>query len=143
MNYWDTSALVNLFVEQVHTQKYLRLYQQDQKILTAWHTVPECASAFCRLNREGHLGERELGELLARLEHLASHWFIICSGKRLEQLTLRMLRVHPLRAMDAIHLGAACLARGEDAAPMGFFTEDVRLENAALKEGFLSSADRR
>jgi len=136
MNYWDASALVNLFVEQAHTQKYLDLHQRDARILTAWHAVPECASAFCRLHREGLLGEKELGDLLARLENQSARWFVISSGKRLEQLTLRALRIHPLRAMDAIHLASACLARGDESAPMGFFTEDGRLETAAGKEGF-------
>ena len=138
MKYWDSSALVTLFVEQPQSTKYLEKAEQDPRVLTAWHAVPECASAFCRLRREGFLNESELNDLLFRLEGHAKHWYVISPGKRLEKLTVRALRVHPLRAMDAIHLAAACLARSEEEDPMGFFTEDNRLKEAAAKEGFFT-----
>jgi predicted nucleic acid-binding protein len=136
VNYWDSSALVTLFVEQTHTEKYLAKAEEDPQMLTAWHAVSECASAFCRLRRETLITELELNNLLIRLEEQSGNWFIITPAKRLERLTLRALRVHPLRAMDAIHLAAACLARNEEGPPMDFYSEDVRLLEAAAKEGF-------
>ncbi len=136
MNYWDSSALVTLFVEQSQSEKYLKKIKQDAEVLTAWHAVPECVSAFCRLQRENFITEAQLNTLIRHLEEAAENWYIITPGKRLEKLTLRSLRVHPLRAMDAIHLAAACLARNEESPAMGFFTEDARLRTAASKEGF-------
>jgi uncharacterized protein len=136
MNYWDSSALVLLFVEQPASQGYLARYAKNARVVTAWHAVPECASAFCRLRREGHLTERQLSELLDRLQAQANRWFILASGRRLEQLTLRVLRLHSLRAMGAIHLAAACLVRGEGSSRMGFLCEDAHLAEAAAKEGF-------
>lgn len=136
MNYWDSSALVTLFVDQPQSQKYLSKIKADPQVLTAWHAVSECASAFCRLRREERITERQLNGLLKDLEEMAGNWFIISPGKRLEKLTLRMLRVHPLRAMDAIHLAAACLSRSEDENVMCFYSEDIRLAEAAAKEGY-------
>jgi uncharacterized protein len=139
MNYWDSSAIVTLFVEQPCSRKYRELLERDQHVVTAWHAVPECASAFCRLRREGFLTESQLTELLTHLQAQAMSWYILASGSRLEHLTLRMLRIHPLRAMDALHLAAACLVRGDEVASMGFFCEDARLTEAAAKEGFTQS----
>jgi predicted nucleic acid-binding protein len=136
MNYWDSSAMVTLFVEQPASRKYCAILERDRQVVTAWHAVPECASAFCRLRREGYLTETQLTKLLADLQEQAANWYIIASSARLEKLTLRMLRIHPLRAMDALHLAAACLARGDEIAPMGFFCEDAHLAEAAAKEGF-------
>lgn len=137
MNYWDSSALVTLFIKQSQSEKYLKKIKQDPQVLTAWHAVPECVSAFCRLQREALITEEQLNDLIYNLEEEATNWFVISSGKRLEKLTLRALRVHPLRAMDAIHLAAAGLARNEESPAIGFFTEDNRLRTAATKEGFL------
>lgn len=137
MNYWDSSALVTLFVEQPCSAKYASLYARDGQVITAWHAVAECASAFCRLRREELVTESQLTELLARLQTHATNWYVLASGNRLELLTLRILRIHPLRAMDAIHLAAACLVRGDEPTPMGFFSEDARLSEAAAKEGFV------
>ena len=128
--------MVTLFVEQAQSGKYLAQIKQDPQVLTAWHAVPECASAFCRLRREAFISERQLNDLLKQLEEVVGNWFIISPGKRLEKLTLRALRIHPLRAMDAIHLAAACLARNEEDSGMGFFSEDICLSEAAAKEGF-------
>lgn len=139
MKYWDSSALVTLFVEQPCSAKYAALYEREGQVITAWHSVAECASAFCRLRREELLTEAQLTELLTHLQTQAENWYILASGNRLEKLTLRMLRIHPLRAMDAIHLAAACLVRGDELAPMGFFTEDARLTEAAAKEGFVQA----
>jgi len=134
--YWDSTALVALFVNQQGTKAALDRFAEDPLLVTAWHAVPECASAFCRLRREGHITETELQQLLRELDRQAAHWCIITPGQRLERLTLRLLRVHPLRAMDAIHLAAACLARTDDEPEALFFTFDTRLAEAASKEGF-------
>jgi uncharacterized protein len=136
VNYWYLSTFLTLFVEQPCSPKYRALHERDGQVVTAWHSVPECASAFCRLQRERLVTEAQLTKLLARLQAQAANWFILDSGTRLEHLTLRMLRIHPLRAMDALHLAAACLIRGDQIAPMVFFCEDARLAEAAAKEGF-------
>lgn len=137
MTYWDSSALVTLFVEQAVSHKYREIHARNPQVVTSWHAVPECASAFCRLRREGFLSENQLSEVLARLQSQSAHWFALASGSRLEHLTLRVLRLHPLRAMDAVHLAAACLVRGEIISTMEFLSEDNRLAEAAAKEGFL------
>lgn len=139
MRYWDSSALVMLFVEQPKSATYLVKAEEDPRILTAWHAVPECASAFCRLRRENMITELELNDLMAQLELQSKQWLIIIPGNRLEKLTLRALRVHSLRAMDAIHLAAAMLACGEEDSLFSFFTEDHRLKEAAAREGFNTS----
>ncbi|MCD8482291.1 MAG: type II toxin-antitoxin system VapC family toxin [Verrucomicrobia bacterium] len=136
MNYWDSSALVTLFIEQNSSAKYRSIYLSEGKVITAWHAVAECASAFCRIKREGLIEEQALSSTIRQLQAQAKSWYIVTPGNRLEQWTLRVLRLHPLRAMDSIHLAAAILARGEDVAAMRFLSEDIRLLEAAAKEGF-------
>jgi hypothetical protein len=49
---------------------------------------------------------------------------------------MRLLRVHDLRAADALQLGAALtFAEGQPDA-LGFVTLDGRLAKAAVREGF-------
>ncbi len=43
---------------------------------------------------------------------------------------------HPLRAADALQLGAAIVAADGDTASLEFVTLDRRLADAALREGF-------
>jgi hypothetical protein len=53
------------------------------------------------------------------------------------QLGIRLLRVHPLRAADAIQLAAATVAAEERPSTLGLVTLDARLGVAAEREGFL------
>ena len=47
-----------------------------------------------------------------------------------------MLRVHALRAADALQLAAALLASDEEPAGLDIVTLDSRLADAARREGF-------
>ncbi len=48
----------------------------------------------------------------------------------------RMLRVHALRAADALQLAAALTAAADDPATLDFVSLDQRLKDAAAREGF-------
>jgi len=49
---------------------------------------------------------------------------------------MRFLRVHPLRAADALQLAAAFIAAEQRPASLEMITLDDRLAAAARKEGF-------
>ena len=49
---------------------------------------------------------------------------------------MRFLRVHPLRAVDALQLAAAFLAAERRPRSLEVVTLDTRLADAARKEGF-------
>ena len=50
---------------------------------------------------------------------------------------MRLLRIHPLRAADALQLGAALVAAREDPSSLALVTSDDQLKQAAEREGFL------
>jgi predicted nucleic acid-binding protein len=49
---------------------------------------------------------------------------------------IRLLRVHPLRAADALQLAAAIVAAEDHPATLQLVTLDERLAQAAEREGF-------
>jgi predicted nucleic acid-binding protein len=51
-------------------------------------------------------------------------------------MATRLLRVHPLRAADALQLAAAIIAAEDDPRSLPFVTLDDRLALAAEREGF-------
>ena len=51
MRFWDSSALIPLFVEQEDTEAHLSLLSEDPYITAWWGSEVECASAFNRLLR--------------------------------------------------------------------------------------------
>ena len=135
MRFWDSSALVPLILQQPKTAQARELLSQDDELVVWWGSSIECASAIARLHRDGHLSAAAEREARSLLDALRKSWFEVQPGDAVREQTLRLLRVHPLRAGDALQLAAALEWAG--APPEGdFVTFDDRLREAAVREGF-------
>jgi len=135
MRFWDASAVVPLLVEQPLSVRARHLLAEDPDLVVWWSTPVECASAVARLRREGILPESVEREALATLDLLRSGWHEILPGDAMRAQALRVLRLHPLRAADALQLAAALEWAGTPAAG-ALVTFDERLAGAAAREGF-------
>ena len=138
MRFWDSSAVVPLILEQPRSARSRELLDEDPDVVIWWGTPLECASAFARLRREGALSQSEEAELVRTLEQLRTGWHEMVPGDLVRAQAHRVLRLHPLRAADALQLAAALEWAG---APSGeaFITFDERLGAAAAIEGFVVS----
>jgi len=104
-------------------------------MLVWWTTEIECVSALARLEREGSQTP-PLREAFDRLRQFAASWKEIDPSDEVRETAARLLRVHPLRAADALQLAAAFLAAERRPTSLEFVTLDERLAGAARKEGF-------
>lgn len=136
MKFWDSSAIVPLCVEETATDRALALVNDDPEVAIWWATPVECASALARLEREAALTPADAADAFRRLDLLARSWFEIEPHDELREVARRLLRVHPLRAADALQLAAAYLAAERRPPTLEVVTLDERLRHAALKEGF-------
>jgi predicted nucleic acid-binding protein len=136
MRFWDSSALIPLFVEQDNTKAHLSLLSEDPHITAWWGSEVECASAFNRLLREGLIGQSDFEHLQQQFETFASSWIESQPTEKLRQRAVRLLRVHPLRAAEALQLAAALVACEENPQTLPFICGDTRLREAAAREGF-------
>lgn len=136
MRFWDTSALVPLLVEEATTAAVIAELERDPDVVAWWMTDVECASALARLEREARLPSAGLVAALSRLGTMAGEWREVQAGPRVRQTAIRLLRVHDLRAADALQLGAAVVASENEPASLPVVTLDDRLARAAEREGF-------
>ena len=136
MRFWDASAIVPLLTAEPSTRQVQALAFNDPTMLVWWGTEVECASAIARLERDSALEERAVGHAFERLKQLAAGWHEIDPSDALREAAVRFLRVHPLRAADALQLAAAFVAAERRPASLEVITLDDRLATAARKEGF-------
>ena len=136
MKFWDTSAIVPLLTAEPASPGARAAYRSDPEILVWWATEVECVSAITRLERGGGLENRGVRAALDRLDALSRSWADIQPGPRVREIAVRLLRVHPLRAGDALQLAAATAAAEERPSSLVFVTLDDRLAAAAEREGF-------
>lgn len=135
MRYWDSSAVLPLLVEEATSDAVDALYRDDPVQLVWWATTVECASALARLEREGSLTGEPFEAAQRRLHDLAGSWHEVQPVDTVRRTARRLVRTHPLRAMDALQLAAALVAAEGDAATMEMVVLDARLSAAARSEG--------
>lgn len=136
MNFWDTSALVSLSVEEPHRQTALRVLDADEHIVVWWGTSIEYVAAISRRERDSSLTADEVAAHLSRLNALSQVWYEVQPSRRVKAVAQRLLRVHPLRAADSLQLASALIASEDDPTSLGFVCFDARLNQAAAREGF-------
>lgn len=71
-----------------------------------------------------------------RLVRLEIAWNEVAHLDSVRARARRLLEAHPLRAADALHLGAALVAVEERPHGIAFVSFDLRLADAAEREGF-------
>ena len=143
MKFWDSSAIIPLCVDEPRTPRLRKLLRDDHAILAWWGSPVECYSAFARLRRDAILISTDEIHARQALDRLAAEWTEVQPSREIRELAARVLLLHPLRAADALQLGAALLWVRGHAAQDGFVCLDQRLREAARREGFaiLPSAD--
>ena len=137
MKFWDASAIVPLVVAEPSTAGMQASAAKRAGMLVWWASQVECASALARLERDGDLGEAGATAAFDRLKQIAAGWHEVEAGDAIRETAIRFLRVHPLRAADALQLAAAFIAAGRDPSSLEIVTLDDRLAAAARKEGFV------
>jgi predicted nucleic acid-binding protein len=141
MRFWDASAIVPLLMTEPSTKHLQTTASKDPAMLVWWGTEVECASAIARLEREGALEEPGVTQAFDRLKQLAAGWHEVDPNDAIREAAVRFLRVHPLRAADALQLAAAFVAAERRPSSLEVVTLDDRLAVAARKEGFALADD--
>jgi predicted nucleic acid-binding protein len=136
VRFWDSSALVPLFIAEAESAQVERWLRADPDVVVWALTRIELLSAFARRRREDPKRARQLSA--ARRELLATWdlWTEVVALDVVRRHAERVIETHPLRAADALQLAAAIVSADEQPAGLQFVTFDERLADAAEKEGF-------
>jgi uncharacterized protein len=136
MKFWDSSAVVPLLVHEEASDAALARLREDPELAVWWGTPVECASAIARLERDGAAADR-VAAAFARLDDLAQAWIEVEPHDDIRAVARRLLRVHALRAADALQLAAAYVVSEGRPGTLEVLTLDERVRLAAVKEGFI------
>ena len=141
MRFWDSSALVPLLIPEASTARLTALMRDDPATAVWWATPIECASAIARLARDERMSREDTALATEILNTAALEWTEVPPTDRVRHQAMRLLRLHPLRAADALQLAAALVLAEHDPRALAFVTLDERLALAAEREGFAVQRD--
>ena len=136
MRFWDTSAVLPLVVAEAQTGRAERWLREDPGVVVWTLTRVELLSALARRRRQEAGAGRRL--LAARREILAAweQWSEVNAVEVVRRHAERLVESHPIRAADALQIGAALVAAEEHPGSLEFVTFDERQAAAAEREGF-------
>lgn len=134
--YWDTSALLTLFINQPGSARARVVSRSHPRLVVWWGTTVEVYSAIARLEREGLLTSKGVAQSLARLDALRERWDEVEPAEAVRRLAEGLPVTRALRAADAFQLAAALVWCRERPSRRPFVCFDNALAAAAEAEGF-------
>jgi predicted nucleic acid-binding protein len=136
VRFWDSTALVPLLLSEPDTSRVESWLRDDSDVVVWTLTRVELFSALARRRRHEPGAARRLQG--ARQEVLVAwnRWSEITAIDPVRRHAERIIETHPLRAADALQLGAALVAAEDDPAALEFVTLDRQQALAAEREGF-------
>ncbi len=136
MRFWDSSALVPLLVHEKESVFCADAYRIDSDILVWTLSKVEVFSALCRRMRDKTLDDKTFEAARIRMNDLFDTVYEVAAVDRVKERAMRLLRVHPIRAADALQLAAALVATRERVDRISVMCFDDRLIEAVKVEGF-------
>lgn len=129
--YFDTSALIKLYVSEAHRPAVLELRDASEVLATSIVSHVEVHSAFARRMREDRSSAESL--LLDRQAFSDdwAQWLLLPVDQPLVTLAGRYAETFALRAYDSLHLAAAQTLRQRSGLEVAFACFDRRLNDAA------------
>lgn len=111
--FFDSSALAKRYVAESGTDQVLKRCSEAREVSLSVIVVPELVSAFNRLLREGKLKNEDYLVLKRELAADVAAANVVDLTPDVIKSALECLERFSLRAMDALHLGAAIRSRAE------------------------------
>ena len=135
MTYFDTSALVKRLVNEKGSERVTRMVLAEGPIATSKIASAEAYAALARRHRERALSRRGYA---AALRNFRRDWEAYIRVDLRDDVLRRarsLVRRHPLRAYDAVHLATALDLQAAVGDPVTFVAADGALLKAATREG--------
>jgi predicted nucleic acid-binding protein len=134
LNYLDSSALVKRFIVEKGSDRVEALIRSGEPVATAKIAYAEIYAGLARRRREGDLSEKDYTDACRQFEGDWRAYVRVDLRDEVLVLARDLIRRHPLRGYDSVHLASAiALSKGLE-EKVTFLAADVRLLRAARSE---------
>jgi uncharacterized protein len=131
----DTSALITRFVAEAGSEAVNGLVMKAPPVVTAKIAFAEVHAALKRKHRESFLSGRDYALSVRQFEADWESYIRVDLRDEILRLARDLIRQHPLRGFDAIHLSSALSVKRAVGEDLAFGAADLRLLRAAKSEG--------
>jgi predicted nucleic acid-binding protein len=132
--YFDTSAIAKRYVEEAGSGQVRKLLSHN-RLLSSAITPLELLSAISRRRTQGSLRPKAAETIIKSIQTDRAYWQLADVTESTLTLAERIVQTSRLRALDAIHVASAQLARTVSGSPLPFVTADSEQRVAASEIG--------
>ena len=136
MRFWDTSAIIPLWIAEQGSTRAKAWYRNDPEVIVWTLTRVEIFSALARRRREAPAAASRLLTVRRDFIRTWEQWSEVTAIEIVRRHAERIVESYPLRAADAMQIGAAIVAAEDDPTGFEFVSFDENLARAAEHEGF-------
>jgi len=111
--YAESSAVVAWLLGEAAGSAVRGLLAGADGVVTSELTLVECDRVLIRAQATGVVPEAVVASRRQRLNAAAAQWTVLALGPEVMDRARRPFPAEPVRALDAIHLASALVARGE------------------------------
>jgi predicted nucleic acid-binding protein len=130
--YFDTSALLPLFINEPSTDRCTRLWNEASRVVSVRLLYPEARASIARAERMGRVTRAQHAAAIAELDAIIAEVDHIELTADLATSAGELAHTHGLRGYDAVHLAAASTVADSDLIVV---TGDADLAAAATSLG--------
>lgn len=132
--YFDTSALVKLYVKEALSNELATAVDEAEAVATSLLAYVETRAAFARARRETRLSSRAYRSIVDSFVEDWSRYVVVEVTDQLVRDAGELSALRALRGYDAMHLAAALCLRDRVSSLVMFLTFDRTLAVAAKRE---------
>jgi predicted nucleic acid-binding protein len=136
VRFWDTSAIIPLWLAEQGSTRAKSWYRNDPDVIVWTLTRVEIFSALARRRREVPAAVSRLLAVRRDFIRAWDQWSEVTAIEIVRRHAERIVESYPLRAADALQIGAAVVAAEDNPAALEFVSFDENLAGAAEREGF-------
>jgi hypothetical protein len=133
--YAESSAVLAWLLEEKAADQVRHALASAERLITSDLTLIECDRVLIRGVSLGRLSEAGAAECRAQLRAAAADWQVLRISPEIVERARQPFPAEPLRALDAIHLASALVARSAIAG-LQLLSLDDRIRTAARRLGF-------
>ena len=138
MTYADSSVIVKRYYEEPGTERVLERLAAAERVFTSRLAYAEVHAALARKRRERAVSEAVYRRATSAFESDWPAYDQIALDAATLDAVPRLVRQHPLRGADAVHLAAAVWLREHAGDPLELWASDDRLLDAARRERLIA-----
>ncbi len=129
--YFDTSAIVKLYVEEKHSAETRAHLENVDAVATSRVAYAETIAALTKIQRQKRISGVQLERCLNDFTADWNDYIVFDVGETISKRAGRLAKQHPLRGFDAIHISTACDLQRSLEPPVHILTYDQTMNESA------------